>query len=164
MVRFGCPNSEAEVPARIGEDGHRLPFYDSYHIVSPARLVDTTSVMACQSQCHQKRLEIRLWMNRNQRDLKLCQHQPEDFGIDHVPELADGDRGPGLTECVALHSVEQEKLNESRPTTFVAVFSLVDAHSAIETLSRPPIRSIDAMRYLGIADRDRTSFSPYRLW
>ena len=164
LVRFGCPSSAAEMPVRIGEDGHRLPFYDSYHVVSPAKPGDTTPVIACRSTCHEKRLEIRTWVNRDQQIFQLCKHELADFGIDHVPELVDEDLAPGLSETIALHSVQKkQKLGEDQPMTFVSVFALVDANGVIQTMKTPPIGSIDAMKYLGIEDRDCTSFSPYRL-
>jgi len=149
-IRFGCPSTAAR-------QGHSASSKqcDKY-TCDPPDYKSSAYVLSCTSELHDKRLEMRLWIDREPQ--KLTRHRCQ--STDDEPGCRPEER---FNTVVSLHALSSKlTLSDDKATIIVASFSLVnrDAH-----LNKDATKVIDyqiVQRYLGTADS--TSLAPYRLW
>lgn len=151
IVRFGCCSSN-----RGASGGRPAPFYDRYTIIQPENGTSTYT-LACASDCHERRLEIRLWVNRE--PVKLERHVCTEARLDHT----DGDSQFDYPhEVFGLHAIHQFSMVEEKPIIIVASFSLVKSNTPIVFDAFDVIKSANVQKYLGVSDISISA--PYRLW
>jgi hypothetical protein len=151
MVRFGCCSSN-----RGASGGRPAPFYDKYTIIQPEN-GRPTYTLACISDCHERRLEIRLWVNRE--PVKLKHHLCTEARLCYT----DGDSQFEYPhEVIGLHAIHQFSMVEEKPITIVASFSLVRSNTPIVFDALDVIKSANVQKYLGVSDISISA--PYRLW
>jgi hypothetical protein len=151
MVRFGSCSSNR------GASGGQLAFFcDKYTVIKPENGKPTFN-LACVSDRHERRLEIRLWVNREPVELK------RHFCTEPRLRRTDNDsKSEYPHEVIGLHAIHQYSMVEDKPITIVASFSLVESSTPITFEPFNMIKSADVQNHLGVSD---TSLSaPYRLW
>jgi hypothetical protein len=151
MVRFGCCSSN-----RGASGGRPAPFYDNYTFIEPEN-GKSTYTLACASDCHERRLEIRLWVNRE--PVKLERHLCTEARLCYT----DSDNQLEYPhEVVGLHAIHHFSMVEEKPINIVASFSLVKSSTPIVFDAFDVIKSADVQKYLGVSDISISA--PYRLW
>jgi hypothetical protein len=151
MVRFGCCSSN-----RGASGGRPAPFCDKYTVIQPEN-GRSTYTLACASDCHERRLEIRLWVNRE--PVKLERHLCTEARLCHT----DGDSQFDYpNEVFGLHAIHQFSMVEEKPITIVASYSLVKSNTPIVFHAFDVIKSANVQKYLGVSDISISA--PYRLW
>jgi hypothetical protein len=145
IIRFGCPSSAASRRDNdIGQTPIPAPFYDNY-TVYPPESDQAAYAIACTSTVHQKRLEIRLWLNRE--PVLLSRHECES------PRLRDEPHAEEFPHQVGrLHVRHEATFCEERPMVMVAAFSLVDSSSTFNAERCDVIEYGDVQNYLGVSD------------
>jgi hypothetical protein len=151
IIRLGCSNTNI-----TRSDGPPVSFCDNYTFVKPKNKKPAYA-LAFTSQCHERRLEIRLWINREpialgRHDCKIARICRTD--LDGPQEYSD--------EVIELHALHEVSMVEDKSITCVATFTLVktDAPERLDPLAMIP--STEVQDYLGVSDASISA--PYRLW
>jgi hypothetical protein len=156
LIRFGCPSTAVN---RARNDKHNPtavppPFCDKY-TRTPEQ--GKAFLVSCTSDAHRKRLEIRVWIDREAQELTL--HDCQSPRLQHGPVPTDEHN----EECCYLHVLKNGlTLQDDRATVIVASFSLVDAENPLINEAQPVIPYDAVKSYLGVVDR--SLWAPYRLW
>ena len=151
-IRLGCAASNG-----AGLAGNSSPYRDNYNVIRPEATGVMDTLLACKSERHGKRVEIRLWINRQQ--VKLQRWEPIN---DRIIQPADNEHLDYANDVVDLAASYEIDLPDESPVIAVASFSLLANHVAIDDTLRPAISSPVVEDFLGVTD---TSLSaPYRLW
>jgi len=163
VIRFGCACSSAH---RSGVDGRSIGpvvplFHDRY------RTVQDKYMLGCHSTTHRKRLEMRLWIDREAQPLELhhCSSARLDHhacGLEHGHESQPGSPESYPHEVWRMHVRKELLFREDRPTVLVAAFNLVDSSEPLDRTRRDVIDYRVVQEYLGVADDSLCA--TYRLW
>jgi len=166
-IRFGCFStangmSEAQETwqnEKITDEstfgGPPSPFFDKYSIRSPDE-GQSSYVLACESETHQRRLEIRVWIDLNPLKLKL--HTCDYNRIKHV----DDTRRPDLNDVVGLHAQHQIPTSGNRAINVVASFAITRSSDTLNCGPTKVPESTEVQEYLGVTEF--STEAPYRLW
>jgi hypothetical protein len=151
MIRFGCSNSNVLRPGDLP-----VSFCDNYIVDNPEDR-NERRILSCTSQCHEMRLDIRLWVNR--RPISLQLHKCRTARLSHSdpeghPEYHD--------EIAAVHAFHEVNMFDDKALTCVASFSLVKSSAPKTSNDLRMVRSDDVQEYLGVSDASYSA--PYRLW
>lgn len=157
VIRFGCPSSAVKRASPNDPTPTTVPppFFDKYTKTpddgKPAY------VFTCTSEVHEKRLEIRVWIDRKPQKLRL--HECKSHRLSHGNHPVEYPH-----EVCALHVLKEDiEFDEDRPMVIVSSFSLVDSHAfALVEDPLPVINYEEVQYYLGVADP--APLAPYRLW
>jgi hypothetical protein len=173
VLRFGCFSSAHGMSdtqqAQIDDtnaneedfDGAPPPFLDQYTIIEPPE-GQSAHVLAIESGTHGKRLEIRVWANRESQELKnipnlLARLNRED---DNSAEETDG--RSISREVKSLNGQFDVQILDDQAINVVASFSLVSKDQPIRWDATDMIRSLEVEDYLGVLEYSTSA--PYRLW
>ncbi|KAK0642174.1 hypothetical protein B0T16DRAFT_462179 [Cercophora newfieldiana] len=160
VIRFGCACSSAH---RHGVDGRSLGpvvplFHDRY------QTVQDKYVLGCESSTHRKRLEMRLWIDRDAQPLEL--HHCSSVRLDRHACGLDHDEGQNSEsyphEVWRMHVRKELLFREDRATVLVAAFKLVDSDEPLDRARQDVIDYRVVQEYLGVADDSLCA--TYRLW
>jgi len=151
-IRLGCAASNG-----AGLAGSSSPYRDNYNVVRPKAMGMMDTLLAGTSERHERRTEIRLWINRKQVQL-----QRRKFLNDRIIQPDDNKHLDYADEVVDLAANYEFDLPDESPVIVVASFSLMTNETAIDDRLQPVISSPVIQDFLGVTD---TSISaPYRLW
>lgn len=153
-IRLGCCCSDRDSSTFAGRTA---TFHDIYTTPKPPDGV-TSYIMYCESAYHERRLEIRLWVNGKPMELN---HNPVN-APSRIKRPGDGDEEGQPHAVEILRTVAKVEWTKSEPITAVASFSLVDSKSPISFQQVDMMRSADIRDYLGFSDTSINA--PYRLW
>ncbi|KAK4443437.1 hypothetical protein QBC34DRAFT_443388 [Podospora aff. communis PSN243] len=164
VIRFGCACSSAH---RHGIDGRSLGpvvplFHDRY------KTVGNKFVFGCESAVHQKRLEMRLWIDREAQPLEMhpCSSARLDrhlCGQAHPDDESQPENDESYPDEVCrMHVRQRIPFREDRSTVLVAAFRLVDSDQPLDTREMDVIDYRVVQEYLGVADDSLCA--TYRLW
>jgi len=172
LVRFGCPCSAVHGDGRRTRPGDNtvLPavplFRDRYAVVTPPE-GEKRFVVGCESATHQKRLEIRLWIDREAQELDFhhCKSLRRDnhaTGGGHR-KLEGGDADAVFPdEVFPFHIRRDLPLREDKPTVIVASFTIVESSEALDNQEKDVIEYETVQKHLGVSDASTNA--PHRLW
>ncbi|TAQ88865.1 hypothetical protein B7494_g2796 [Chlorociboria aeruginascens] len=150
--RFGCACSNGKFAAI--QDNETINGYDSGS--------DTpTKTLTCRSSLHRSSLAIRLWVDRQQIELKQQLGRRDE----HEISVEDSDQ---LPEAVDLTERYEAELTNEEPKVLIVTFSLAstpDIESHDQFIKQEPSKSIlssMAQDYMGVADSSVNA--TYRMW
>ena len=148
-IRFGCPSTAAR-------QDHSASSKARDHYTCDPEYEHSSYVLSCISELHEKRLEMRLWINRKPQKIKRHKCEQTEPG----PGCRPDDRPPPVA---SLHAFSTQKtLHLDRATVIVASFALVDRDNPVNKDPTKVIHYEEVQRYLGVADS--TGLASYRLW
>jgi len=151
-MRVGCAASNG-----AGLAGNSTPAKDNYTVVRPEVTRGKDNLLAFTSERHEKRVELRLWINGQQMDL-----QRREAKNDRISTPDDNGHPDYVNEIIDLAASIELGLPDASPIVLIVAISVISSHSAIDDDPKPAIASAEVEQFLGA---DNASISaPYRLW
>ncbi|KAK4445134.1 hypothetical protein QBC34DRAFT_429266 [Podospora aff. communis PSN243] len=154
LVRFGCPSTvgsatystlPADEASRVFEDVYKTRIERPNISVTTKNPKEVAPAYTCTGTHHEKRLEIRLWINR-------APQNPSDFR--HMCEA------PRPEEVASVHIRRRVEFDNRKTTVIVAAFRLVDSDAELKPMAS--VGHDEVLMHLGVADNSPQA--PYRLW
>ena len=153
LIRFGSAE------CLFADDLTHWPLYDTY---SPQRPEDDHCpyyTLACQSERLMRRLEMRLWINREPINLREATIEYDSNNRLKYPRSGTG--GTHNDDIVALRAEVPAGIAQS-PINIIAAFSLVPADQDVHFGKTPAITNWEVRDHLGVSPSSLSA--PYRLW
>lgn len=153
LLRFGSAKS------LFADDLTHWPLYDTYSSKRPEDDDGPYYTLACQSERLARRLEMRLWINREAINLREA---VTEYDSNNRLKYARSDTGTTHNDdIIALHAEVPESIAQS-PINIVAAFSLIPADRDVHFGKTRVITNLEVRDHLGVSPSSLSA--PYRLW